>query len=96
MRNFSPVALSLLIAACASATPPEPPLPITSHAFTAADYPVESIPLREVDTTQVQYLVHVDGTVRDTIDRNREPVALQTCYPKRPACPGLARRERPV
>lgn len=67
MRNFSPIALSLLIAACASSAPPDPPLPITSHAVTPADYPVESIPLREIGTTQVQYLVHVDGTVRDTI-----------------------------
>ena len=67
MRNFSPIALSLLIAACASTTPPEPPLPITSHGVTATDYPVESIALREVGTTQVQYLVHVDGTVRETI-----------------------------
>lgn len=67
MRNFSLVTLSLLIAACASPAPPEPPLPITSHAVTAADYPVESISLREVGTTQVQFLVHVDGAVRDTI-----------------------------
>jgi len=67
MRNFSLIALSLLIAACASPAPPDPPLPITSHAVTVVDYPAESIRLREVGTTQVQYLVHVDGTVRDTI-----------------------------
>jgi protein TonB len=57
---------SMLTAGCATA-PPTPPLAITSHAVTAADYPAESISLREVGTTQVQYLVLVDGTVRDTI-----------------------------
>jgi protein TonB len=46
---------------------PTTPLPITSHAVTAADYPAESIPAREMGTTQVQYLVHADGIVRDTI-----------------------------
>ena len=60
------LAASMLTASCAS-VPPTPPLPITTHAVPAADYPVESIPSREVGTTQVQYLVHVDGSVRDTI-----------------------------
>jgi protein TonB len=36
---------------------------ITSHAVTAADYPRESVTLREQGTTQVQYLVRTDGTV---------------------------------
>ena len=109
MRNFSLVTLSLLIAACASPAPPEPPLPITSHAVTAADYPVESISLREVGTTQVQFLVHVDGAVRDTIiarssgSPRLDQAAIQTvsrwlqaCHPERPASPSLAGRERRV
>ena len=67
MRSFSLIAVSLLIAGCASPTPPTPPLAITSHAVTAVDYPAESVRLREVGTAQVQYLVLTDGTVGDTI-----------------------------
>lgn len=66
-----PFALPLLLApwiltACAT-VPPTPPLPITSHAVTAADYPAASLLARETGTTQVQYLVLLDGTVGDTI-----------------------------
>jgi protein TonB len=66
MRPLAPT-LFLFFEACATAVPPAPPPPITSHAVSAADYPRESIPLREVGTTQVQYLVLVDGTVGNTI-----------------------------
>jgi protein TonB len=66
-----PFALPLLLTAstltsCAS-VPPTPPLPITSHAVTAENYPIASVSLGEQGATQVQYLVRVDGTVGDTI-----------------------------
>ena len=66
MFRRTPHALALLLTACATA-PVTPPLAITSHAATAADYPVASIPLHEEGMTQVQYLVLADGTVGNTI-----------------------------
>ena len=67
MRSFACLFATLIVTTGCATVPPEPPLPITSHAVTAADYPAESIPAREMGTTQVQYLVQADGVVRDTI-----------------------------
>ena len=66
MRSSVCLFAALVLTGCAT-VPPTPPLPITSHAVTAADYPAESIPAREVGTTQLQYLVLADGTVGGTI-----------------------------
>jgi len=46
-----------------AATVPTPPVAITSHAVTAADYPVESIPLQEQGVARVIYVVRTDGAV---------------------------------
>jgi protein TonB len=40
-----------------------PPLAINSHAVTAADYPVDSIPLQEEGVARVDYTVRADGVV---------------------------------
>ena len=40
-----------------------PPIPMTSHAVTAADYPAISVRLQEQGTVRVKYLVQADGTV---------------------------------
>ena len=67
MRRFVfLLAASALAAGCAT-VPPTPPLAITSHVPAAADYPIESVSLREQGATTVQYLVLADGTVGDTI-----------------------------
>jgi len=66
MRSFALLLAVSALAACA-AVPPTPPLAITSHVPTAADYPIESVSLREQGATVVQYLVLADGTVGDTI-----------------------------
>lgn len=66
MLRYLLLILHALIAACVT-VPPTPPLAITSHAVSAVDYPRESIPAREMGTTQVQYLVRVDGTVGNAI-----------------------------
>jgi TonB family protein len=65
-RSIVLLLAATLATGCAT-VPPTPPLPVSSHAVTAADYPRESIPLHEEGTTQVQFLVLVDGTVGDTI-----------------------------
>src|SRR6266567_7533420 len=44
-----------------AATAPTPPSAVTSHAVTAADYPVESIPLQEEGVARVDYTVRADG-----------------------------------
>lgn len=59
--------LAMITAAWSASVSSTPPVPITPHAVTAADYPVESLPAQEVGTTRVEYLVHADGTVRDTV-----------------------------
>ena len=46
-----------------AAPAPTPPVAITSHAVTAADYPVESIPLQEQGVARVIYVVRTDGAV---------------------------------
>jgi protein TonB len=48
-----------------AAPAPTPPVPITSHAVTAADYPAESIPLQEQGVARVEYIVRVDGVVEE-------------------------------
>ena len=63
MRVALLVLASAFTAACASVVPPTPPMAITSHAVTAADYPLESVALREHGTTQLQYLVRPGGAV---------------------------------
>ena len=77
MRILFPLIASCFIAACATtAAPPTPPVPVTSHAVTAADYPRESVTLRETGITQVQYLVLTDGSVGRII------VAASSGYPR--------------
>src|SRR5580765_7658478 len=46
-----------------AAPAPSPPIAVTSHAVTAADYPVDSIPLHEEGVARVAYTVRVDGVV---------------------------------
>jgi len=46
-------------------TTPNPPVPLSSHAVTVADYPADSARLREQGTVKVKYLVLTDGTVGD-------------------------------
>ena len=69
--NLSATRTSLLLAlallATGAAPPSTPPVPISSHEVTAADYPVESVAAQEVGTTRVDYLVRADGTVGDTM-----------------------------
>lgn len=48
-----------------AAAVPTPPIGITSHTVTAADYPVESIGLQEQGVARVDYIVRVDGVVDD-------------------------------
>lgn len=55
--------LAPFLVAAAPAT--VPPMAITSHAVTAADYPAESIPLQEQGTTRVAYTVGTDGITAD-------------------------------
>jgi len=57
--------LALSIAATGAAVPSTPPVPITPHEVTAADYPVDSLPAQEVGTARVDYLVGIDGTVSE-------------------------------
>jgi periplasmic protein TonB len=64
-RTFLLLTLSIL--ATGAAAPSTPPVPITPHQVTAADYPVESLPAQEVGTARVDYVVRVDGTVSDTM-----------------------------
>ena len=56
---------ALSIAATGAAVPSTPPVPITPHEVTAADYPVDSLPAQEVGTARVDYLVGIDGTVSE-------------------------------
>ncbi len=56
------VALAWLQPTMAAAVP-TPPIAITSHAVTPADYPVESIPLQEQGVARVDYIVRADGVV---------------------------------
>ena len=57
--------LTPLIFATGATVSSTPPVPITPHEVTAADYPVDSLPAQEVGTARVDYLVRVDGTVGD-------------------------------
>jgi TonB family protein len=59
------VAIVLSAASCAGAEPPRPPVAITSHAVSAADYPPESVKAGEQGATTVRYVVLEDGTVGD-------------------------------
>jgi protein TonB len=62
-RTFFLLALSIF--ATSAAAQSTPPVPITSHEVTGADYPVESLPAQEMGTARVDYVVRVDGTVGD-------------------------------
>ena len=48
-----------------AAPAPTPPVAITSHAVTAADYPADSIPLLEQGVARVEYTIRVDGAVEE-------------------------------
>lgn len=67
MRRFCTLLLGIVALAWVqpmmAATAPIPPLAITSHAVTAADYPIESIPLQEEGVARVDYIVRPDGAV---------------------------------
>lgn len=66
MRRSSLTAIAAMsISACASPQPPTPPVAITSHAVTAADYPSVSLKAGEQGATTVRYVVLEDGTVGD-------------------------------
>jgi protein TonB len=64
MRNHGFLALlpALSLAACASIEPPLPPLPITSHTVSAADYPADSVRAGEQGAARIRYLVLEDGS----------------------------------
>jgi len=62
VRGLVPIALALALSGCLG-TPAEPPLAITSHAVTVADYPADSVRLREQGATRLSYLVLADGSV---------------------------------
>ena len=64
-RTFLLLALPIL--ATGAAVPSTPPIPVTPHGVTAADYPIESLPAQEVGTTRVDYVVRTDGTVSNTV-----------------------------
>lgn len=65
MRFLLLVALVLSVTPCSGAEPPTPPVAITSHAVSAADYPPESVMAGEQGATTVRYVVLEDGTVGD-------------------------------
>jgi protein TonB len=51
------------------ASPPPgvtPPQAIASHAVSAADYPVESLPAQEMGTTILRYVILEDGSIGPT------------------------------
>lgn len=58
-------ALILSVTPCFGAELPMPPVAITSHAVSAADYPPESVKAGEQGATTVRYVVLEDGTVGD-------------------------------
>lgn len=65
-ETITPVAPpALKIAPPPQPPPPVPPVAITSHAVTAADYPMASIHLKEQGKVLIKYLVTQDGSVGD-------------------------------
>lgn len=66
MRRSLLIAVAAMsISACASAQPPTPPVAITSHAVSQADYPPEALKLGEQGATSLSYVVLEDGSVGD-------------------------------
>jgi D-alanyl-D-alanine endopeptidase (penicillin-binding protein 7) len=57
------LALLSLIVACASTEPLTPPLPVTPHAASAADYPPLAVKEKEQGTARVKFVVYEDGNV---------------------------------
>ncbi len=65
MRPFLLVVPSLLICACTTVAPTTPPVPITSHAVSAADYPPESMLAQEQGIAALRFVVAKDGSIDD-------------------------------
>src|SRR5215510_8619467 len=65
MRSFPLIAVSLSVAACASMAATIPPVPITPHVVSAADYPRDSVRLREEGLASLRYAIIEDGTIGD-------------------------------
>jgi len=65
MRPFLLVVQSVLICACVTVGPPTPPVPITSHAVSAADYPPESMLAQEQGIAALRFVVTEDGSIDD-------------------------------
>src|SRR5215470_13091378 len=62
MRATFLLTSALMLSGCL-AMPPEPPVAITSHAVTAADYPADSVRIHEQGATRLSYVVLADGSV---------------------------------
>lgn len=65
MRSCLTIAMSLSICACANMGPVTPPLPITPHAVSEADYPQDSVTSQEQGATTLRYVVLENGTTGD-------------------------------
>jgi TonB family protein len=65
MRSCLPIVMSLSICACANMGPVTPPLPITPHAVSEADYPQDSVKSQEKGATTLRYVILEDGTTGD-------------------------------
>jgi TonB family protein len=65
MRSCVPIAMSLSICACANMGPVTPPLPITPHTVSEADYPLDSVTSLEQGATTLRYVILEDGTTGD-------------------------------
>ena len=65
MRSCLPIVMSLSICACANMGPVTPPLPITSHAVSEADYPLDSVKSLEQGAATLRYVILEDGTTGD-------------------------------
>ena len=57
------VATAWIIQPTVAAPTSTPPVPITSHAVTGEDYPIDSIPLGEQGVARVDFIVRTDGVV---------------------------------
>ena len=65
MRSCLPIAMSLSICACANMGLVTPPLPITPHTVSEADYPLDAVTSQEQGATMLRYVILEDGTTGD-------------------------------